>query len=842
MKKAPILRKPDPLAVYTDIGGNRLVAAVKAAEKVAEVYARRYEATAAATPTTQPWHTVGAVQSVMVDEQGVRCACEAGWVELHWQAADCLRVRWQPNGPDFIPFESPAVVAQNWPEVPFEVFDGDSSFELRTHMLKCLINKDPLRLRLEFHDGRTVCSDARGIQLNSDGGARLSLAMRRNEGGFGLGMRAFPLNLRGHRLQLWNTDPGAYQPGTDPLHYSIPFYLGVNDGLVYGVFWANYARGSVDVGAGTANELVFESDTGELCYYLFAGVDVTQVIGRYTELTGRAELPPLWALGYQHQRLVYESPQAILELAAEFRQRAIACDVLYLDVCRVCDLSGLSAESQDALRALVAELHSMGYRVIATVTPGVTVDETSGIPAEWFLSYPDGQPVVGATWTGLCRFPDFANPEARTWWSERLLRLLDTGIDGIHLDLAEPTLLTASGQPASLPPYVQHQHNGEVYSDHAQLHNLYGMLAAAAVDHALHHQRAGQRQFVMGRSGFAGAQRFMATDTGANTSSWAHLRLSISMALNLALSGEILVGAEVGGFHGDADGELLTRWLQAAALMPLMRNATFAGTQPQEPWAFGQPHELIGRLAIALRYRLMPYLYSAIAFSREYGYPVIRPLFMMEPDNPHLRTIDDEYMLGNALLVAPVLEPGAIHRSVYLPKGLWYDFWTNEPVWGGQALMVTAPLERLPLFVRAGAAVPMWPDDHTTSQSPSDKLILRVYPGAGESVIYEDDGDGPTLEQGDYRWVYITCGWNEERHFVVKRRTAGRYAPPYARINVEIVGINREPLEVRLDLHGAPLWYYDHDVIELTAGDNFQRIEVKPKPSPMDTTLMHRRR
>jgi alpha-glucosidase len=279
--------------------------------------------------------------------------------------------------------------------------------------------------------------------------------------------------------------------------------------------------------------------------------------------------------------------------------------------------------------------------------------------------------------------------------------------------------------------------------------------------------------------------------------------------------------------------------LQAACLLPYFRSHTALNTRQQEPWAFGQPFEVINRVTIGLRYRLMPYLYSVVAQAAEYGWPIVRPLFTAEPDNPDLRTVDDCYLVGDGLLVAPIIEKGATSRSVYLPAGAgWYDFWTNECFEGGQTLEVTAPLERLPLFVRSGLVLPLWEDQQFVGQKAINRQTLRLYPGNHETILYEDAGESLAYQEGDYRWVYITAREEDEK-IIVNRRTAGRYVPDYSTINLEIIGLDDEPHRVRVDRQGAPLWFYDQGILEVTV-DTFNSVEVTRKPSSSDPTLMTR--
>jgi alpha-glucosidase len=834
------MAKNKALQFYLNLGGRQLVDDIKTSDKEIERHNKRF---GVKKRRPSPWQTVGAVRRMLEYGHGLLLVCERALVELHWIAADCIRVRLRTVKGDFSTPFSYAVAKTDWPMVPIEILEGAEVLEVRSAAMVCRIGKRPFRISIETLDGDPICIDGAGMRWQVDGTVGLSLTIHPDESCYGLGERASSLNLRGKRLELWNHDPWEYGWGTDPLYFSIPFYLGVHSNGVYGLLWDNASRGSVDLGAATANEISFEAEGGELCYYLFAGKDVNTILSRYTELTGRINLPPLWALGYHQSRFSYPSQDAVLKLAADLRDRNIPCDAIYLDIHYMDGFRAFtwSRERFTGLRQLITELHTKGFKVVAALNPGIKADPhypayNTGISQDVFLKYPDGEPFSAASWPGISHFPDFTRSESRSWWVERARELVEAGIDGFSNGMGEPTVLTTEGV-RSLPDYIPYDNDGRG-ADFAGSHNVYGMLMGCASLAALEQHRPAHRQWNLSRAGFAGAQRYAASWTGSNASDWDHLRLSVSMTLNMGMSGAPMTGAAVGGFRGNADGELFTRWLQAACLMPLFFSHSAPGTLQHEPWSFGQPYEIINRVTIQLRYRLLLYLYSVVAQCKEFGWPVVRPLFMAEPDNPNLRSVDDCYMLGDAILVAPVLEPGAVSRSVYLPTGQWYDYWTNELLDGGQDLVVTAPLERLPLFVRAGTVLPVLPEMQFTGQATVDTLTLRVYPGRFETVLYEDRGEGMDFAQGDYRWVYVTCNWEESR-LTIDRRVAGKFEPGYSKIKLEVVAFDEEPMEVRVDRQGAPLWFYDDELLELTV-DPFGRVEIRRKPRPTDRTILRR--
>lgn len=710
--------------------------------------------------------------------------CEGGWIDLTLIAPDAVRVLWRLDD-DHSPPKFQTLRPEQWLPVENQFLDAEDSIELITSACTICVSRRPFRLRIELlPDRRVACQESSGIGWRDTGEISLSMALAPDELACGLGGRAARLNLRGKRYKLWNADPGLIKRDVDPIAFTLPFYLGVRDHAAYGVLWDNPQRGSVDL---TGNDLIFEAERGELMYTLIAAADANGVMRRYYELIGRIEQPPLWALGFG---------QAV---SAEVMAQVLAHNQ------RV-PMQWVSMAG-DIQQASIQQFHKAGIRVVAALTP--TLALADGVPA---LKNADHTPYSP---NGATILPDFTDPVAQFVWSDRLAALIKAGIDGFALEAAEPTPTNAFGKPLPLPDDLLHS-DGRPHVEH---HNLYGGLMAQA---SVAGFDAEHRPMVVTRAGGLNTPRSVFVRLGNSLPTWDNLRLSLSQLLNLSLSGVMLVGAEVGG-----DPELYTRWLQAMSLVPLLSGQG-------APWTFGQPYELINRLTLDLRARLLPYLYSVIAVSRQYGTPVLRPPFMLESSpSPALRAVEDCYLVGD-ILVAPVLDKGAVGRSVTLPKGLWYDYWTNEPVRGGISIDVTAPLERLPLFIKAGAILPM------RSLEPGT-LSLHVFPGNAENVHYEDHGDGRAFELGDYRWIYMSCVWDGgDARFVITRRTAGRYEPPYKRVRVEVVGLQSEPAEVKLDRGRAPVWYFDRGVLEVDADETVSRIEITRRVLPGDATLQRR--
>jgi alpha-glucosidase len=292
---------------------------------------------------------------------------------------------------------------------------------------------------------------------------------------------------------------------------------------------------------------------------------------------------------------------------------------------------------------------------------------------------------------------------------------------------------------------------------------------------------------------------------GDNRSDWESLRNVLPLVLTMGLSGMAFTGPDTGGFTGTPDGELLVRWNQLSVFTPFFRNHTSAGTGDQEPWALGDECERISRAYIELRYRLLPYLYTAFWQTTQTGSPMVRALFLDHQDEPYTWNTEDEFTFGDAFLVVPVTAPGCTSRQAYLPQGRWYDFWEGTLTAGPQIRRLDAPLDRLPLLVRAGSVVPSWPLMQYSGERAVDKMVLHIYPGNRESVLYEDDGHTWAFRDGDYRltrfqthttWSATQPHPSEVR---VERRSEGRRAPAYARTRIALHGLPNSPLEILVD-------------------------------------------
>jgi alpha-glucosidase len=714
-------------------------------------------------------------------------------VEVALLAEDLARVRLLP--PDVTPARSWAVVRTSWPEVQVhtEKMERDAGCALKTGSMHLQIHTDPLRLTFSWPDGSTFAEDvpecgmgyvgATGPRdvpsaLLPAGSTRCFKRLAPGERILGAGERTEALDKRGLRMIFYNVDPPElHSEKTGSMYASIPFWIGLRLGRAYGIFMDSVRRSDLDAGAAHPDVLSFGTVDGDLTYYVFAGPTPAQVLERYADLTGRTPMPPRWALGYAQSRWGYMSEEHLRSVADEFRRRGIPCDTLYLDIDYMDgyrDFTWNSWRFPDPERML-GELGELGFKVVTIIDPGVKADPTDptyaeGLERDYFVRRADGSLFVGTVWPGEAVFPDFSRAEVRQWWGERHRLLLDPGIAGIWVDMNEPSLtdrlVPGAGVPhgSTLPPDAVHHPEGQDGPPlaHAQFHNAYGLEMTQATYEGQQQLRPKRRPFVLTRAGYAGIQRYAAVWTGDNNSTWDHLQLAMRMCLTLGLSGVPFVGFDTGGFWGNATGAQLVRFTQLGALFPFFRNHSAMETHAQEPWQFGQPFEAMCRAAIALRYRLLPYIYTAFAQATRDGSPIARAMAYAFPEEDALAPLDDQFLLGDALLAAPVCVEDQIARSVSFPPGIWIDWLTGERFRGPARPTVSTPLDVLPLFVREGAIVPLGPVVPYVGERATEPITLACYLGneadaRAEGTLYEDDGESPAYRDGAYRRTRFTA-------------------------------------------------------------------------------------
>ncbi len=684
---------------------------------------------------------------------------------------------------------------QEWSNPDVEVRDVPDEIQINSDNVRITIQKQDSLLTISDDQGNSILEEKSPLRFHPEGAVRWSLKHQPGRRYHGLGEHATGFDLTGGTYELWNTDPSLYDRGDRPLYLSVPFLFMMRNGKAAGLFIDNSYRSSFDVAATDPDTVEYRSSSGELCAYIMTGTPES-VMQYFTALTGRMNMPPLWALGYHQSRWSYYPQEKVLQIAEVFRKRKLPCDVIHIDIDY---MDGYRCFTWDKKRfpdpkKMIDTLHNKGFKVLSMIDPGIKVDPDyhvykDVIEKDVFIRYPDGTRFTGPVWPGDCHFPDFTDPKVREWWGKLYKPLLDDGIDAFWNDMNEIALITFP-TGTTVPDCIRHSFEGKG-ADHAEMHNYYGMLMARASAEGIQKLRPNKRAFVLSRSGWAGLQRYAVNWTGDNRSTWDHLRLSVSMVLNLGLSGIPFTGPDIGGFAGKPSPELFARWMQVGAFFPFSRTHTMKGSHNQEPWSFGEEIESVCRKYLELRYRLLPYLYTAVWQAHEKGIPIVRPLWFMHPDDDTACGIDDQFFFGDSIMVAPVMYKRLQSRTVYLPRGHdWYDYWTNKLYPGGSGISVEAPLDTLPLFIRAGSIIPCWPPQEYVGEVNIDNLELLLYWSEKKcsSFLYEDDGTSMNYNKNrEYRLTELVFH-ERTRGTVIMKTVHNEYISNYREYNIVDIG------------------------------------------------------
>ena len=709
-------------------------------------------------------------------------------------------------------------------------------------------DKKTMAVTVLDRQGRVITEDdpSRLPEFRSTG-FRVFKRMPLSEHFFGLGDKTGPTDHRDQAYTMWNTDAYHWQEATDPLYKSIPFFIAMHDGISYGVFLDNTWRSSFDFGKESRSDYSFGAEGGPLDYYLITGKDPKEIVRRYTALTGRPAMPPRWALGYQQSRWSYYPEGRVREIATHLRNEKIPADVIYLDI-----------DYQDRNRVftvektrfpnfaqLIGDLRKDHFHTVLITDLHVantpkeeysTFD--SGLVGDHFVRNPDGSVYVGAVWPGPSSFPEFTSAASRSWWGEQYKEFyVNDNVAGFWNDMNEPSVFTLPTK--TMPLGVVHRIDESGWqkrtATHAEIHNVMGMLNSRATYEGLLKLLPDQRPFVLTRATYAGGQRFAATWTGDNSSTWNHLRIGIHQLVNLGLSGFAFSGNDVGGYAGSPPAELLTRWLEIGAFAPIDRDHTEKGTADQEPWVGGPEQEATRRRYIEERYRLMPYIYTLAEQASREGIPLVRPLFLEFPmgrsDGTPIDTFaDNQFMLGPALMVAPPpFEETQDDYEVWFPEGTsWFNYWTgarvliahpaDDPTASPRFIQKHPNIDELPVFVRAGSIVARQPLVQSTDETPQGPLELRVYLPKPDTIllgkdaaalespdaycngtIYTDDGVSFDFRKGDFYRAAASCVRTSQEIAVQMSAAEGNYKPWWKELDIVVFGLDKRPASILMN-------------------------------------------
>jgi alpha-glucosidase (family GH31 glycosyl hydrolase) len=716
---------------------------------------------------------------------------ETAQVRVKACAPNVLRVWCDPRGLFRRKYPSFAVECEDLSPVPLRLADCGDYVELHTGTLVVRAEKAPFRISFWNKNGELLTAQApdKALGWSSAGEMGAWHIMAPDEAFWGLGEKREDFNKRGQRIYHWGTDlyqPDAFSPpeGEGRWYGAMPHFISSRG---YSILFDNTSRTCFDFGKTDPTCYFFGSllpaPGGELVYYLIYGPFPKAILKTFTDMVGKPFLPPLYALGNSQSwwgDAWYQ--EHIEDCARTYRQKRIPCDLMW--ACLewyqgAFDPAEWNYETFPDPRGLVDRLHADGFRFAVYDQPCLPIHSPSAQVARekgYFVTdAAGGVSCVDWPWGGQCGLIDFFNPEARVWWGSLHDHLAELGVDVFWLDMNEPAVSSSD--------WVFHNESGGEKGTLAELHNVYALLHNRAMFDWYRRAYPGRRPFLLSRSFFPGSHRYAAVWSGDTHSSFEHLRSQPRMGLSMGLSGFLMWGHDIGGYaFSDPDEELFIRWIEFAALCPLHRfHHTWAfpspltvddhGAGPNFPWRYGA--EDVARTYITLRQRLLPYLYSCVADaavgtgleagegSGGSGIPVMRAMVLEYPEDTATYGLDEQFMCGPSLLVAPVLERGASTKQVYLPSGTWYDYYSDAQYVGPATIECDAPLDRLPLFAAGGAIIPMAPAMQHVGERPVDPLTVEIYPPVrGERsvfVLYEDDGETELYRTGGFCTTRFEC-------------------------------------------------------------------------------------
>lgn len=771
-------------------------------------------APAAGRPTDEPVRPAVASVVLRALPNGIEARRGAVVMQVTALTDDIIRVRVGRNGT--LPEDASWAVPREMRSRHAAVTQLQSGFA--TQSVRVSVDPSSLGINVTDRTGKMIVGDASNPLTLSGRAFALRKALPAGERIFGLGDKTGgTLDRRGKSYVDWNTDSYGFDSSTDPIYKSIPFFIDVDPGgRSYGILLDSTWRASFDFGHQSDNVLTMSAPDGPIDYYIIAGPALRDVVRRYTDLTGKAPLPPQWALGYQQSRYSYMSATEVRQIADRLRQDRIPTDVIWLDIDYQDRNRPFTVNTQTFpdLKRLTSDLGAQGIKLVPITDLHVAAAPNeqyapydSGIAGNHFVHNPDGSLFVGKVWPGPSVFPDFTDSKARSWWAGNFKALIDGGAAGFWNDMNEPSVFNdLKTMPLDTVHHIESDDFAPRNASHAEIHNVYGMQNTRATYDAMRILRPNERGFVMTRASYAGGQRYAVTWTGDNSSTWDHLRLMVHQLLNLGLSGFSYAGADVGGFTGGPSPDLMTRWFEIAAFTPIFRDHSAKDTPRAEPWLDGPAQLAIRRRFVEERYRLMPYLYALADENARSGDPLMRPVFY---DYPGVAAAGCDqsmtFTLGRSLLIAPPPKMESPESyEVCLPPGAWFDYWTGKSVTGptagvaggdGASHITEMPaLDKLPVFVRAGSIVPRQPLVQSTSETPAGPLRLDVYPGPDcLGTIYLDDGHSMEFSRGQYLRQTVRCSVDGQGKLAITfDRREGSFRPWWREINIVVHNVARQ--------------------------------------------------
>ena len=639
--------------------------------------------------------------------------------------------------------------------------------------------------------------------------------LEKDEQIFGTGERALPLNRRGYGFNFNNSPAFGYGEGEQNLNFSIPFIISSKG---YGIFFDNVSNGYLDIGKKNGSILEAGFSSGELTYYIIKGKDTSEILKNYTDLVGRQPIPARWVFGNLMSRFGYRSEEQLMSIVAKMKEENFPMDAVILDLFWFGDsikntlgnLDWVNDEKWPNPQGMIKELKDQGIKTILITEPYLVMGSKNYTESKEFHAVDSSNKPYTLTnfYFGFGGLLDLFRKDACDWFWTKYKKQIEIGVTGWWGDLGEPET-----HPADMYHNLQDQGVDRLLGS-GEVHNTYGHYWNKMLFEKYREDYPSERLFNLNRSGFAGSQRYSifpwSGDVGRN---WSGFRAQLPVMLGMSISGIPYIHADAGGFAmGQKDPELYTRWLQFAAFTPVFRPHGSAleeldSTQDNiesEPVFYPDPFKSIVRKYIRLRYQLLPYNYTLAYGQAKEGSPLTRPMFYNDNTDINLFNAEDQYMWGENILVAPVLHKGTSERSVYLPKGYWYKYFSNAKIKGGQWINEFVDIENMPLYVKAGSFIPTAPDMQNTMDYTSDSLTVTYYPGSENSsyIMYDDDGKtNLSLEKGQYELLQFKAVVEAKKYTLKMSSNGGSFdkRPAHRNITLNIPALNKKPGTIKIN-------------------------------------------
>ncbi|MBD1433517.1 DUF4968 domain-containing protein [Sphingobacterium sp. DN00404] len=734
-------------------------------------------------------------------------------LQLKFNSSSMVRIWFDPTGELKRSNPSFAVINEGLEDVgEISVNDEPSSYEIYTAKLRVRLHKKDMQLLIYDKWQKLIFSDYQDRGHEVDGTRIVAhKVLRSDENIFGLGEKTGPLNRRGRAYKMWNSDRPCYSAQEDPLYKSIPFFMSSYN---YGVFLDNTYKTEFKFGTESDEFYSFEAPDGAFIYYFIYGKDYKDIQAQYIALTGKPIMPPKWAFGFAQSRGLYTREDQALEIATEFRKRQIPIDIIYQDIGWTQWLQDFEWRkgNYENPKAMLEELKQNGFKMILSQDPVISQankKQWEEADAKGFFvkdsrtgkSYDMPWP-----WGGNCGVVDFTIPEVADWWGEQQQKPLADGAHGFWTDMGEPAW---SNEEDADRLYMQH-HIGM----HDEIHNVYGLTWDKVVKEQFEKHNPNKRVFQMTRAAYAGLQRYTfgwSGDSGNGADvlqGWGQFANQVAVGISAGLGGIPFWTTDISGYCGDitdypAMAELYTRWMQFGIFNPLSR-AHHEGDNAVEPWLFGEVAEKNAKAAIELKYQLFPYLYTYGRQAYDTGLPILRGLFMEYPDDEQAVKVEDQFIFGQELLVAPVLKKGERVKRLYLPEGEWIDFHDKKTVYfGGERIAYRAPLNVIPMFVKKGSIVPMMPVMQYIHEREDYPLYMHIFPNyEGEQAsftVYEDDGESLDYQNNVSSQTGFICITTDTGYTMEVTPQDKGYMPAKGRNIVLRFHIEQTPAAVKVD-------------------------------------------